>query len=241
MNSKHILAFALAFLSWNLGQGQNLNSLKKSVESKVKVKSPSTLSEEEVAEGLKEALNIGVSKGVQQLSKTDGFYKDPQIKIPLPPEARDVEKKLRTIGQGEKVDEAIESINRAAEDAVIASKDIFVTAIKEMSLMDAIGILNGDKNAATKYLNESTRAQLSTSFKPSIKASLDKVGATKHWSTLFSIYNNLPMVRKVNPNLEDYATEKTLDGLFIQIAKEEMAIRKNPASRVTDLLRKVFQ
>ena len=231
----------LAFLGWSSTYAQNFGGLKKAVESKVETVAPSGLSEEEIAAGLKEALNSGVEKGVTQLSKPDGFFKDPEIKIPLPPEAQEVEKKIRAIGQGDKVDEAIESINRAAEDAVIASKDIFVAAIKEMSLTDALGILNGEDDAATTFLNKSTRSSLEAKFKPSIKASLEKVGATKHWNSVFITYNKLPFVKKVNPDLEDYATTKTIDGLFVQIAKEELAIRKNPLARVSDLLKKVFK
>jgi hypothetical protein len=200
----------------------------------------SALTEGEVASGLKEALSNGVSKGVAQLSKADGFFKDPEIKIPLPEEAKKVEDKLRAIGQGDKVDATIESINRAAEDAASGAKDIFTLAIKEMSVSDAMSILKGDKDAATKYLSSSTRKALFEKFKPVVSASLEKVGATKHWNTLFTTYNKIPMVSKINPDLEEYATNKAIDGLFIQIAKEELAIRENPAARVSDLLKKVF-
>ena len=151
-----------------------------------------------------------------------------------------METKLRSIGQGQKVDEAIESINRAAEDAANGAKDIFVDVIKNMTLTDAMSILRGEDNAATKYLEKSTRAALFEKFKPVVKVSLDKVGATKNWNTIFTTYNKIPLVEKVNPNLEEYATNKAIDGLFIQIAKEELAIRKNPAARVSDLLKKVF-
>ena len=198
------------------------------------------MSEEEVGAGLKEALNKGIEKGVDQLSKPDGFFKDLAIKIPLPEEANKVETKLRSIGQGKKVDETIESINRAAEDATTASKDIFVEAIKGMSITDAMSILRGDENAATKFLDKSTRADLISKFEPIVKISLDKVGATKNWNTIFSTYNKLPFVEKVNPDLVEYATGKAIDGLFIQIAKEELKIRQDPAARVTDLLKKVF-
>ena len=177
---------------------------------------------------------------MDQLSKPDGFFKDLSIKIPLPEEANKVETKLRSIGQGKKVDETIESINRAAEDATTAAKDIFVEAIKGMSINDAMSILRGDDNAATKFLDKSTRADLISKFEPIVKISLDKVGATKNWNTIFSTYNKLPFVEKVNPDLVEYATGKAIDGLFIQIAKEELKIRQDPAARVTDLLKKVF-
>ncbi len=213
---------------------------KKTAELKTTTNPKSGLSQDEVGKGLKEALNQGVKKGVTQLNKKDGYLKDAQIKIPMPKEAKTVEEKLRSLGQGKKVDEAIESMNRAAEDAAAGAKDIFVAAIKGMTLADAMSILKGKDDAATKYLNKATRAELTKKFEPIIKVSLDKVGATKHWNTVFSSYNKLPFVSKVNPDLEKYVTDKALDGLFIQIAKEELKIRKDPAARVTDLLKKVF-
>jgi hypothetical protein len=198
------------------------------------------VTEEEVGRGLKEALNNGIEKGVSQLSKKDGYFKDAQIKLILPEEAKQVEEKLRKIGQGALVDNTIESMNRAAEDAANSSKELFVAAIKNLSLKDVMNILHGADDAATSYLSSNTRAQLVEKFKPIIKASLDKVGATKSWETLFTTYNKIPLVQKINPDLVDYSTNKAIDGLFIQIAKEELAIRKNPAARVSDLLKKVF-
>ncbi len=200
----------------------------------------SGLSEDEVGRGLKEALNQGVKKGVTQLNKKDGYLKDPQIKIPMPDEAKKVEDKLRAMGQGAKVDEAIESMNRAAEDAAAGAKDIFVAAIKGMTLTDAMSILKGEDDAATKYLNKATHDELTKKFQPVIKVSLDKVGATKHWETVFGTYNKIPFISKVNPDLEEYVTEKALTGLFIQVAKEELQIREDPMARGTNLLKKVF-
>lgn len=219
------------------------DKIKKTVGDKIESTTSSSsgaLSEEEVGAGLKEALTKGVEKGVSQLSKADGYFGDPEIKIPLPEEAANVETKLRNMGQGQKVDEAIESINRAAEDAANGAKDIFVGAIKKMTVSDAMSILRGEDDAATKYLDKTTRAELVEKFKPVIKASLDKVGATKNWNTIFTTYNKIPLVEKVNPDLDEYATNKAIDGLFIQIAKEELSIRTNPAARVSDLLKKVF-
>lgn len=218
------------------------DKLKKTVGDKIESTTSATsgLSQEEVGSGLKEALSRGVEKGVSQISKPDGFLKDLSIKIPLPEEANKVEAKLRSIGQGKRVDETIESINRAAEDAASSAKDIFITAIKGMTIDDAMSILRGDDNAATLFLNKSTRAALTSKFEPIVKVSLDKVGATKNWNSIFTTYNKLPFVQKVNPDLVEYATGKAIDGLFIQIAKEELKIRKDPAARVTDLLKKVF-
>ncbi len=224
---------------------QNWKEIRKKAKETAKVNAAGlnasgVLSEEEVGRGLKEALNQGVIKGVGQLNKKDGYLKDPQIKIPMPDEAKSVESKLRNLGQGEKVDEAIESMNRAAEDAAAGAKDIFVAAIKGMTLTDAMNILKGEEDAATNYLSKATNTELTNKFKPVIKASLDKVGATKHWNTVFGTYNKIPFVTKVNPELEGYVTEKALKGLFIQVAKEELNIRKNPGARATELLRKVF-
>ncbi len=230
---------ALFSVSTSIAQ---FDKLKKTVTTKVESATTSStgLSQEEVGSGLKEALTRGIEKGVSQLSKPDGFLKDLSIKIPLPEEANKVESKLRSLGQGKKVDETIESINRAAEDASSAAKDIFVEAIKGMSITDAMSILRGEDNAATNFLNKSTRASLIAKFEPIIKASLDKVGATKNWNTIFTTYNKIPMVEKINPDLVAYATAKAIDGLFIQIAKEELKIRQDPAARVSDLLKKVF-
>ncbi|MBI2259863.1 MAG: DUF4197 domain-containing protein [Flavobacteriia bacterium] len=208
------------------------------ISSETKIKP--TLSEEEVGQGLKEALNRGIEKGVEQLAKHDGYFKDAQIKILMPSEAKHVEDQLRTIGQGKLVDDAIESLNRAAEDAASSAKSLFVDAIKNLTLRDVMNILHGSEDAATNYLKNNTRAKLIELFTPIIKSSLDKVGATKHWTAVFKTYNKLPMVKKVNPDLVDYTTDKAIDGLFIQIAKEEAQIRKNPAARVSELLKKVF-
>jgi len=240
---KKIVYLAAVFMVGNAcSTFAQIPNLKKGLEKVATVKpgATSTLTEDEVARGLKEALNNGIEKGVSQLSKVDGYFKDPQIKIPMPAEAKQVEEKLRKIGQGKKVDDAVESINRAAEDAASASKDLFVAAIKNLTLKDVMNILNGKDDAATTYLSSNTRTALVEKFKPIISKSLDKVGATRYWSLVFTTYNAIPLVQKVNPDLVEYATNKAIDGLFIQIAKEELAIRQNPAARVTDLLKKVF-
>lgn len=237
---KLILVVILVVGTMNVLNAQVWKDIKKAAEDVLEENDNSKLSEEEVGKALKEALTIGIEKGVERVSKVDGYFKDPEIKIPMPKEAKQVEEKLRMMGQDKMVDDAIESMNRAAEDAASAAKDIFVTAIKELTLQDVMNILNGEENAATLYLENHTRNQLVEKFKPIIKVSLDKVGATKHWDTVFSNYNKLPFVKKVNPDLEEYVTNKAIDGLFVQIAKEEKEIRKNPAARVTDLLKKVF-
>jgi hypothetical protein len=141
---------------------------------------------------------------------------------------------------GKKVDEFNESMNRAAEKAASEAKPIFLTAIKEMTVRDAVNIVKGTDNAATMYLKNNTSPQLIDKFQPIIKTSLDNVNATRYWSDLITIYNKIPMVKKMNPDLPQYVTQKAIDGLFIMIAKEELKIRKDPVARTSELLKKVF-
>jgi Protein of unknown function (DUF4197) len=199
------------------------------------------LSSDDIVAGLKAALNQGTKKSTDRLSAVDGFFKDAAVKILLPPEAAKVEKTLRSLGFGQQCDDAILSLNRAAEDASKSAAPIFLNAITGMSVQDGVGILKGSDTAATAYLRKSTSVQLTASFKPIIDTSLQKTGATKYWKTLFETYNKLPTTfHKVNTDLSSYATEKALDGVFYYVAVEEKNIRKNPAAQVTDLLKKVF-
>jgi hypothetical protein len=198
------------------------------------------LSSEDVAQGLKEALSQGAAKGSDQASKVDGYFGNPQIKIPFPPEVQNVEQKLRSVGLGNKVDEFVLSLNRAAEDAASEAKPIFLKAITSMTVQDAFGILRGEKNSATQYLQRTTTPELTSAFTPVIQNSLDKVNATKLYADLITTYNKIPLVKKVNPNLTEYATQKAIDGMFTLVEKEEANIRDNPAARTTDLLKKVF-
>lgn len=198
------------------------------------------LSNLDVAGGLKEALNKGVEQGVKKLSVTDGFFKNLAVKILIPPDAQKIEKTLRNMGFGEDVDKAILSMNRAAEDASKSAAPIFLNAIKSMSISDAMGILKGGDSSATIYLRTKTTPELTTAFTPVIKASLDKVDATKYWNAIVTKYNMVPFVKKINPDLTAYVTQKALSGLFYEIAQEEVSIRKNPVARTTDILKKVF-
>ncbi len=194
----------------------------------------------EVALGLKEALTIGISKGSDLLSKEDGYYQSP-YKILLPAEARKVTDKLKVIPGFKDVEEVIvKRLNRAAEDAATSAKPIFVNAIKQMTFQDALGILMGEKNAATQYLQASTFQPLYDSFQPEIVKSLDKMNALSYWEKAVNAYNKIPFVDEVNPKLDDYVTKQALHGLFDMVEKEELAIRTDPAKRVSDLLKKVF-
>jgi hypothetical protein len=194
----------------------------------------------EVADGLKEALIKGTSTGSDQASQLDGYFKNPKIKIPLPPELQRIESKLRSIGLGDQVEKFVLTLNRGAEDAAKEAKPIFISAVKQMTVQDAWGILKGSDNAATEYLKRTTSAQLREKFKPVITNSLNKVSATKYYTDIVTTYNRIPLVEKVNPDLNDYATTKAMDGLFLLIAGEEKKIRENPLERTTELLKKVF-
>jgi hypothetical protein len=194
----------------------------------------------EVSSGLKEALELGIGKGADLLSKKDGYYKS-AYKILLPPEARKVADKLRNVPGFNKVEETIlEKINRGAEDAATKAKPIFVDAIKKMTFADAMDILMGADNAATNYLNRTTNEALYKEFNPVIVSSLDKFEARKYWKDAVNVYNKIPGVQKANPDLDDYVTNEALKGLFSMVEKEEKNIRSNIAARTTDLLKKVF-
>ena len=200
----------------------------------------SGLSQDDAAKGIKEALINGVTKGSDLVSKLDGYYKNPEIKIPFPSEAKKVESTLRSIGMGKQADDAILSMNRAAEDAAVGAKDIFIDAVKQMSIQDALAIIKGDTSAATNFLKRTTSAKLTEKFTPVIKSSLEKVNATKYWETAINGYNKIPFVSKMNPDLTAYVTEKAMDGLFSMIAKEEGSIRRDPLARTSEILKKVF-
>lgn len=229
------LAVLLIFGACTTAQiNQTINQVNKAVSTE------KPLTTAEVGEGLKEALINGISKGSDQLSAVDGYFKNPQLKIPFPPDVKKVEEKLRQIGMDKQVDNFILSLNRGAEDAAKEAKPIFISAIKQMTISDAWAILKGEENAATNYLQKTTSAQLKSTFKPVIQKSLDKVGAAKYYTDLVYTYNKIPFVDKVNPDLNDYATNLAMQGLFLQIAKEEKNIRQDPVARTTDLLKRVF-
>ncbi|MBP6335660.1 MAG: DUF4197 domain-containing protein [Bacteroidia bacterium] len=198
------------------------------------------LSNSEVIAGLKQALEIGSKNAGASTSKLDGFFKNPLIKIPFPPEAIEMEKKLRGLGMGKQVDDFILTLNRAAEEASKEAAPVFVDAIKGMTITDGMSILRGSDTAATGYLRQKTSVSLQAKFKPIIRAATQKVNVTKYWSPLVSTYNAIPLVKKVNPDLDEYVTQRGLNGLFKVVAQEEVKIRKDPAARVTELLKKVF-
>jgi len=201
----------------------------------------SGVTENEAGQGIKEALAKGVTTAVLNLNKTHGFFGSNIYKVLLPPDAQKIETTLRKAGMGAQVDKAILAINRGAEDAVGFAKDIFISAIKEMTLTDAMNILKGNKDAATQYFKQKTSEKLIAAFTPSVKSSLDKVEATKYYGDIVNTYNNFPTTfKKVNPDLPSYVVGKSVDALFDQVAKEEANIRDNPMARTSDILKKVF-
>ena len=198
------------------------------------------LSEGDIARGLKEALNNGITKQVTKLTATDGFFKNEAVKILLPAELQKVDKTLRSIGMGSLADEGLKVLNRAAENAVKEATPIFVGAVKNMTFNDARTILMGSDNSATTYLQNATSSALYGKFSPVVQTSLSKVGADKVWTNIITKYNAIPLVTKVNPDLKDYVTQEAMKGVFKMVAVEEKDIRNNLAARTSDLLRKVF-
>lgn len=232
---KRFIVLAILVLASGGAMAQiNLNKIKETVGA------GGNLSATEVAEGLKEALTTGASKGSDLVSQLDGYYRNPEIRIPFPPEVKRVEDRLRQIGMGGEVDKFVVALNRAAEDAAKEAKPIFVSAIRQMTIQDAWSILRGEQTAATQYLSRTTSPELKQKFSPIVQNSLNKVNASQLYTNLITAYNKIPLVQKVNPNLNEYATDKAIEGLFVMVAKEEKNIRENPGARTSDLLQNVF-
>ena len=227
-----------------------LDGLLKKASDKVKSKTAATSSNTksgniltgnlDIASGLKEALQKGITEQVTKLTAVDGFYQNQAVKILFPEELQKVDKTLRSIGMSSLADEGIKVLNRAAEDAVKEATPIFVNAITSMKIADAKNILLGADNSATTYLQISTSTALYSKFSPVIQQSLEKVGADKIWANIIAKYNKVPLVTKVNPDLNDYVTNKAMEGVFTMIAVEEKDIRTNIGARTSPLLKKVF-
>ncbi|RZJ80681.1 MAG: DUF4197 domain-containing protein, partial [Chryseobacterium sp.] len=179
---------------------------------------------------------------VLNLNKTDGFFGNAAYKMFLPQDAQKIEKSLRAAGMGPQVDKAILAINRGAEDAVAYAKPIFIDAIKQMTVTDALKLVtSGQKNGITEFFKSKTTDKLTAAFKPSVQSSLEKTEATKYYTDIVTTYNNLPTTfKKMNPDLTSYVVGKAVDALFDQVAQEEAKIRANPAGQASDILRKVF-
>jgi hypothetical protein len=241
MKKYYFLAIILFAAQFSVAQ-IDYNKLKKQGQSIVKQVNAGNnpLSQDEIIEGLREALTVGSNNASKAAAAVDGYYKNPKLYIPFPSEAKKMEQMLRSFGQEKLVNDFLLSLNRAAEDAAKEAAPIFVNAVKGMSIADGLSILNGKDDAATQYLKQNTQALLLDKFKPIVENSLHKVSATKYWEQLVVAYNKIPMVERMNPSLSEYATQKAIDGIFIVVAEEELQIRKNPAARVSAILKKVF-
>jgi len=233
---KILLYLVLVFLTGSTTQAQIIKDI---LNKATKSTQGSSLSNEDIISGLKDALRVGTDSSAKKLSKLDGFFGDAAIKILMPEEAKKVERTLRNFGMGSVVDKAILSMNRAAEDAASGVGNIFWDAIKGMSITDGVKILRGGDFAATDYLKSVTTRQLTEKFRPVIEASLVKMDATKYWKDVFTNYNRFSK-DQVNTDLTAYVTERALSGLFYNISLQEQKIRKDPAAQVTDILKKVF-
>ena len=198
------------------------------------------LSQEKIIEGLKEALEIGTKNAVQSVSETDGYYKNPRIKIPLPDTVQRVKNMLQAVGYGPKVEAFELSMNRAAEAAAPEAKSIFWDAIKKMTFTDARKILEGRENEATLYFKDKTQDRLKEVFKPIVHDAMGKVGVTRSYQELDDKVRTIPFAESMAFDLDQYVTDKALNGLFTMLAEEERKIRQDPAARVTELLKEVF-
>ncbi|MCH8555831.1 MAG: DUF4197 domain-containing protein [Schleiferiaceae bacterium] len=194
----------------------------------------------EIVGALKDALIVGIQQTVTRTSQQNGYYGNSLIRIPFPEEAKQVETALRNLGQNKMVDDFVIAMNRSAEEASKKATDIFVASIRQMTIQDATGIWKGADNAATDYLKRTSYQSLMNEFRPVIQKSIQDVQVTSFWNPVVSTYNQIPLTRPVNPNLEDYIAEAAIEGLFKMVAAEELKIRKDPAARTTQLLRRVF-
>ena len=200
-----------------------------------------SITEDEAAQGIRQALEQGVGRGISTLNQEDGFFGNQAYKILIPPDAAKIENTLRQVGMGSLADRVIMQVNKAAESAVGAARPIFENAIRQMTISDAINIIKGPNDAATQYFRNKTTTQLIAAFSPIIKSSLDKFSATKYYADMVSTYNSFPTtLNKLNPDLPSYVVSKAVDALFDQIGQEEANIRANPVARTTEILKKVF-
>lgn len=201
------------------------------------------LTNADVISGLKEALMVGIKNGANKASITDGFMNNAKIKLPFPPEAQMVKEKALQLGLDGQVSKFELTLNRAAEEAAKEAAPIFVNAIKNMSVSDGFAILNGSDNAATAFLKKNTTTALVSAFAPKVDAAISKVNLTKYWTPLTKAYNTSNLLTgkpNVDTDLNRYVTERAITGLFSLVEEEEKSIRKDPAARVNDILKKVF-
>lgn len=236
---KLILAAAL-LTTMNSCQSQNFGNILKQANDVLSGTTSGALTTEEIGRGLKEALTVGIKNSSSQASALNGYLGNQTIKLLFPPEAQKVEQKLRDIGLGNECDKFITTLNRGAEKAAEKAVPIFVDAITKMTIQDALSILKGDKDAATNYLKRTSSQALINAYGPIMQEAINSTGATKMYGDIANTYNKIPFTQKINPDLQQYATQKAVDGLFLLVAQEEQKIRENPAARVSDILKRVF-
>lgn len=226
---------AFAQLDWFK---KNMNNLTKDPVNKI---TQTALSETEIGQGLKEALVVGINSAVTALSQSGGYFNNENIKIPLPKQLNFLDSTLRKIGMGDKIDEFVLSMNQAAEAAAPEARDIFLDALFEMNITDAQKILQGTDTAATEYFKDKTYEELTAAFQPTIDKALTQYDVTDQYEALLDQYKTIPFASKIKMlSPDEYVISKALDGLFFALGEKETEIRHNPAARVTDLLKQVF-
>jgi len=238
---RFILLIAFGCLANTISAQISLNKLKNAAIKAQEAVSPTVLSQDEVTKGLKEALIVGAKNSAENASKGGGFNNNPAIKIPFPTKSEKMKKTLVKAGFRSQVSKFEHVLNEAAEDASSFAKEIFINAVKKMTIQDAMSILKGGDSAATMYLKTQTSKELYIKFKPVVKSSIEKVKLTKYWSSLAATYNTILLTKEINTDLQDYVTNQAIDGLFFLIGQEEKNIRNNPKARVSEILQKVFK
>jgi hypothetical protein len=231
-----VILGTLLLVDWSPSDAQFGDLLKKAQ----KELTGNEFSTDQITRGLKEALSIGTDNAVFNASQKDGYFKNPKIRIPLPASVTKVEAVLDAAGMGQQVDDFKLSMNRAAEQAAPEAKDLFIDAITQMSFSDAQKILEGENNAATLYFKDKTYSRLQEIFQPIVHNSMSKTGVTRNYQEIEAKIDSIPFASSVNFDLDQYVTDKALDGLFFLVGEEERKIREDPATRVTDLLKDVF-
>jgi hypothetical protein len=241
---KYLVVMVLVAIASFQVEAQNFGKFIKHAEKTVtevsSAEAASSLSNDDIIKGLKEALTVGSNNAGESASKLDGFYRNEKINIPFPPEINNVKTSVENMGLKPQVVKFVETLNRAAEEAAKEAAPIFVNAITTINISDGMNILNGGDKAATTFLEEKTTPELKSKFEPIVKKAIEKVQLTKYWNPVVSNYNKVPFVKKVNPDLEAYVLERAISGMFTLVAEEEAKIRNNPAARVSDILKKVF-
>ncbi len=236
-----ICLFLFLIPNVSFAQFDLLDGLKDKALQQLESKSAGALDQDKIVSGLKEALSVGTENTIKLTGNTDGYLKNEAIKILLPKKLKAMDKGLRMVGFGPQVDEFVVGMNRAAEQAAPLAKPIFTEAVTEMSIDDGEKILNGGDTAATDYFKEKTKGKLTEAFKPKVTQAMNQVGVAAQYKELVGRYTSLPFVNAEQFDLDNYVVGKSLDGLFHTLAQEEQKIRTNPAARVTDLLKEVFQ